>query len=210
MEANGETDARMKRLVDFTLAAIMLLMLSPLLGALALLIRSKMGSPILFRQQRLGLKGKPFWIYKFRSMQQDASARSDAERLTALGAFLRKYSLDELPQLFNVLKGDMSLIGPRPLLIRYAPYFTEEESARFRVRPGLTGLAQINGRNALSWNERLAYDVRYVEERTWAMDVVILYKTIGKVLRHQQFVEVTEQQVPDLDMERQTLLHSKL
>jgi len=179
----------MKRLFDLMVAIAGLCLLWPLLLLLALLVWSKLGSPILFKQQRPGLHGKPFYIYKFRSMTDARDAEGellpDAERLPPFGQFLRRFSLDELPQLFNVLKGDMSLIGPRALLMEYLPLYSQEQARRHEVKPGITGWAQVNGRNAISWEEKFAYDVWYVENQSFLIDLMILYKTVFKVCRRE-------------------------
>ncbi|WP_411338698.1 sugar transferase [Sphingopyxis sp. J-6] len=176
----------MKRLLDILLAGGALLLFSPVLIVLALLIRRQMGPPALFRQVRPGLHGEPFEMMKFRTMRNavgaDGQPLPDAERLTPLGRFLRSTSLDELPGLWSVLKGDMSLVGPRPLLMSYIPLYSPEQARRHEVRPGVTGWAQVNGRNALSWEEKFALDVWYVDNRTLALDVKILFLTIRKVL----------------------------
>lgn len=171
---------RLKRLFDLSLAAIALGSAAPILAILASAVRLTMGPPIFFRQQRPGRGGKPFTLYKFRTMRLGGS--SDAERLTRLGRLLRRTSLDELPQLFNVLKGDMSLVGPRPLLMEYLPLYTAEQARRHEVRPGLTGWAQVKGRNALSWEEKFALDVWYVDNRSFWLDLRILALTVGQVL----------------------------
>ena len=162
------------------------MVLSPVLGAIGLLVRCKLGSPVLFRQQRPGLHGRPFTIYKFRTMTEgrdvEGNLLPDGDRLTTFGRFLRSTSLDELPELFNVLKGEMSLVGPRPLLTRYLPHFTIEERARFLVLPGITGLAQIRGRNDLSWDLRIACDLEYVRRCSLLLDVRILLVTIWRTL----------------------------
>jgi sugar transferase EpsL len=187
----GKTMYRMfgKRLLDLALTIPALILFAPLLALLALLVRLKLGSPVLFRQQRPGLHGQPFTILKFRTMTNDRDDQGnllpDAERLTPFGRFLRNTSLDELPELFNVLKGEMSLVGPRPLLMRYQPYFTDTERVRFLVRPGITGWAQIHGRSTVPWDERLAYDVWYYENCTLFLDIKIGLMTIGKVLRRE-------------------------
>ncbi len=177
----------MKRLFDLICAISGLCLLFPLLLLLALLVRVKLGSPVLFKQQRPGLHGKPFYIYKFRSMSdaRDASGNllPDAARLLPLGCFLRRFSLDELPQLFNVLKGDISLVGPRALLMEYLPLYSPEQARRHDVKPGITGWAQVNGRNAVSWQTRFALDVWYVEHQSFWLDLKILYMTFGKVIR---------------------------
>ena len=175
-----------KRVLDFLMALLLILALSPIYLVLYVLIRVNMGSPTVFRQERPGLNEKIFTVMKFRSMNskrgEDGELLPDAQRITPLGKFLRKSSLDELPQLFNVLKGDMSFVGPRPLLPRYLPYYSEEEKLRHSVRPGITGLAQVNGRNAISWDKKLAYDVEYVKNVTFLNDLKILLLTAKKVL----------------------------
>ena len=173
----------MKRLLDLVLAAAGLLLLSPVLLVLAVAVRLALGSPVLFRQARPGLHGRPFTLYKFRSLLDDPTgARSDRERLTRFGAILRQTSLDELPELWNVLRGDMSLVGPRPLLMEYLPLYTPEQARRHEVRPGLTGWAQVNGRNAISWEEKFRLDVWYVEHRTLWLDLRILGLTLRRVI----------------------------
>lgn len=178
-----------KRLFDFLIAALALLLLSPLLGLLALFVRLKLGSPVLFRQQRPGLHGRPFTLVKFRTMtdQRDStgSLLPDAERLTPFGKFLRASSLDELPELWNVLKGEMSLVGPRPLLMRYLPLYTLEQARRHEVRPGITGWAQVNGRNALTWEEKFALDVWYVDNHTFWLDLKIIFMTLHKIVKRE-------------------------
>lgn len=175
----------MKRVFDVAVALILLVLLSPLLLAVALLVRLRIGSPVLFRQQRPGLGGRPFWILKFRTMTDrrapDGSLLPDAERLTAAGRLLRSWSLDELPELWNVLRGDMSLVGPRPLLMAYLPLYTAEQMRRHEVRPGLTGWAQVKGRNSLSWPDKFALDLWYVDHRSFWMDLRILVLTVVKV-----------------------------
>lgn len=163
-----------------------LLVLALPLLVLVLLVRWRLGSPVFFRQQRPGLHGKPFHMVKFRTMTDARDAEGkllpDAERLTKLGQFMRSTSLDELPELWNVLKGDMSLVGPRPLLMEYLPLYSSEQARRHEVRPGITGWAQVNGRNALSWEEKFALDVWYVDHRSFWLDVKILFMTVKKVL----------------------------
>jgi sugar transferase EpsL len=180
------TPSPSKRLLDVTLAATGLVLLSPLLAALAILVRLRLGSPVLFRQERAGLGGRPFILYKFRTMTDERDRRGvllpDGQRLPPFGAALRATSLDELPELWNVLRGDMSLVGPRPLPTTYLPRYTPLERRRHDVPPGLTGWAQINGRNAVGWDDRLAMDVWYVEHRTLWLDVRILIGTVRKVL----------------------------
>ncbi len=177
----------MKRLFDFLVAALALVMLSPLLVVLAVLVRWRLGTPVLFRQSRPGRNGRLFTLHKFRSMTDarasDGRLLSDAERLTAFGRALRASSLDELPTLWNVLSGDMSLVGPRPLLVEYLPLYSREQARRHEVRPGITGWAQVNGRNALSWERKFELDVWYVDHRSFLLDVRILLLTVRKVLR---------------------------
>lgn len=173
----------MKRSLDLVLAGLGLLVLSPLLLAIAVAVRVGLGPPVLFRQVRPGLRGRPFTLYKFRSLLPDPDGtRSDQERLTRLGAVLRRTSLDELPELWNVLRGDMSLVGPRPLLLEYLPLYTPEQARRHEVRPGITGWAQINGRNAISWEEKFRLDLWYVEHRSLWLDLRILARTLGRVI----------------------------
>jgi pilin glycosylation protein pglB len=175
-----------KRLLDIIIAAAALVLLSPVLLLLAWQIRRKLGTPILFRQVRPGRGGIPFVMYKFRTMRdaEDENGRPlpDAERLIPFGRKLRAASLDELPELWNVLKGDMSLVGPRPLLMEYLPLYNAEQRRRHLVRPGITGWAQVNGRNAISWPEKFRLDVWYVENRSLLLDIKILFLTVKKVL----------------------------
>lgn len=177
----------MKRIFDLTLASCGLFLFSPLILIIMLLVRFKIGSPIIFTQQRPGLNGKPFLVYKFRTMNNDRDCNGnllpDQTRLTSLGRFLRRLSLDELPQLYNVLKGEMSFVGPRPLLMDYLSLYTEEQSKRHKVRPGITGWAQVNGRNAITWEEKFKLDVWYVENQSFLLDLKILVYTIKKVIR---------------------------
>jgi lipopolysaccharide/colanic/teichoic acid biosynthesis glycosyltransferase len=175
----------LKRLVDIAAASLGLVLLGPLMLLLALLIRVKLGSPVLFRQQRPGLRGQPFMMIKFRTMTDarnaDGTLKSDQERLTAFGRWLRASSLDELPELLNVLRGTMSIVGPRPLLMAYLPLYNERQRRRHEVRPGITGWAQINGRNAISWEEKFELDVWYVEHRSLALDIRIILMTFARV-----------------------------
>lgn len=175
----------MKRLFDFLVSLFVLLILSPVLLVIVILVRIKLGSPVLFSQQRPGLQGKIFRIYKFRSMTDekggDGHLLPDYQRLSSFGTFLRSTSLDELPALWNVLKGDMSLVGPRPLLIEYLPLYSDDEARRHNVRPGITGWAQVNGRNAISWGEKFKLDVWYVDNHSLWLDVKIILLTIKKV-----------------------------
>ena len=177
----------MKRLFDLVVVIGGLCVLWPLLLLLALLVRLNLGSPVLFTQLRPGLHGKPFYIYKFRSMTdaRDASGAllSDAERLPPFGQFLRRFSLDELPQLVNVLRGDISLVGPRALLMEYLPLYSQEQARRHEVKPGITGWAQVNGRNAISWEDKFRYDVWYVDHYSFVLDMKILWMTVLKVLQ---------------------------
>lgn len=176
----------MKRLFDFVLASVALILLAQPLLVLAWFIRRKLGSPVLFRQVRPGLQGIPFTLVKFRTMTDergtDGALLPDAQRLTTFGRFLRASSLDELPELWNVLRGDMSLVGPRPLLMEYLQLYTTEQKRRHEVRPGITGWAQVNGRNAISWEDKFALDVWYVDNRNLWLDLKILWRTVRKVL----------------------------
>jgi len=183
-----------KRLFDLAATIPLLLILSPFLLIVALLVRVKLGAPILFRQKRPGLHGKPFLMFKFRTMTDARDKRgnllSDAERLTPFGRFLRSTSLDELPELFNVLKGEMSLIGPRPLLMQYLDRYTPEQMRRHEARPGITGWAQINGRNAITWEEKFALDVWYVDNFSFFLDLKILLLTVFKILKREGVTQV--------------------
>ena len=179
----------MKRLIDITVALMALLVLLLPLILLACLVAFKIGRPIYFSQIRPGLQGKPFCMIKFRTMSNelgsDGHLLPDAQRLTSLGRFLRATSLDELPELWNVLKGDMSLVGPRPLLMEYLPLYTEEQARRHEVRPGITGWAQVNGRNAISWEDKFKLDVWYVDNQSFWLDLKILWLTVQKVIKRQ-------------------------
>lgn len=176
----------LKRGIDVTLAALALVLLSPVLAVVWVLVRLRMGSPVLFRQQRPGRHGRPFEMCKFRTMTDARDANGellpDAERLTALGRWLRRTSIDELPELLNVLAGDMSLVGPRPLLMQYLPLYSPEQARRHEVRPGVTGWAQVNGRNAVSWPEKFELDVWYVDHRSTRLDLEIMWKTVAQVI----------------------------
>lgn len=178
-----------KRIFDTLAASVALLVLMPVLLFIATLIRREMGSPVLFRQTRPGRDGKPFEMIKFRTMRDaidtDGRPLPDAERLTKLGRFLRSSSLDELPELWNVLKGEMSLVGPRPLLMEYLPLYSPKQARRHEVRPGVTGWAQVNGRNAISWDEKFALDVWYVDNRSLWLDMKIIWLTIRKVIKRE-------------------------
>lgn len=176
----------MKRLFDMSVAVLALLLLSPLLLAVALAVRARLGTPVLFRQVRPGLGGRPFTLLKFRTMRQangpDGSPLPDSDRLTPLGRFLRSWSLDELPELWNVVRGDMSLVGPRPLLMEYLPLYSADQARRHEVRPGITGWAQVHGRNALSWDDKFALDLWYVDHQGALLDLRILALTFRNVL----------------------------
>ncbi len=176
-----------KPLFDISLALILIILLSPVLIMTACFIRVKLGKNVLFTQQRPGFKGKIFNIYKFRSMNdrkdENGELLSDHERLDSFGKQIRALSLDELPQLFNILKGEMSFVGPRPLLVEYLPLYSEEQNRRHDVKPGITGLAQINGRNAISWHEKFKLDVEYVKNQSFLLDMKIFYLTFLKVIK---------------------------
>lgn len=175
-----------KRPMDFILSLIAIIVLSPVLLVVAVLVRIKLGSPVIFKQKRPGLNEKIFTIYKFRTMtdERDETGKllPDSDRLTRFGRFLRSTSLDELPELFNILKGDMSVVGPRPLSVNYLPYYTIEEKQRHDTRPGLTGLAQISGRNTLMWEDRFAFDIKYINNISLILDIHIICRTVGQVL----------------------------
>ncbi len=189
-----------KRLFDILISLLLLILLSPVLLVVAWLVRQRLGTPMLFRQRRPGMGAQPFEMMKFRTMTNsrgsDGNLLPDAERLTAFGRFLRASSLDELPGLINVLKGDMSLVGPRPLLMQYVPLYSLAQARRHEVRPGITGWAQVNGRNALSWDEKFAHDVWYVDNRSFFLDIKILFMTAGKVLRRDGISAVGEATMP--------------
>lgn len=178
-----------KRVVDCVIASILLVLLSPVVALVAILVAWRLGRPVLFRQLRPGLGGRPFELLKFRTMSDARDAHGellpDAQRLTAFGRFLRKVSLDELPTLWNVARGDMSLVGPRPLLMQYLERYSEEQARRHEMRPGVTGWAQVHGRNAISWDEKFAHDVWYVDHASFFLDLRILIKTIWVVFRRQ-------------------------
>jgi lipopolysaccharide/colanic/teichoic acid biosynthesis glycosyltransferase len=190
----------MKRIFDLLVASSALVLLSPILLGVALLVRVKLGGPVLFRQQRPGLHGKPFMMMKFRTMidafDSDGQPLPDAQRLTPFGRWLRASSLDELPELINIVRGDMSLVGPRPLLMRYLPLYSPEQARRHEVQPGLTGWAQINGRNALTWDEKFAFDLWYVEHRSFLLDLRILWQTAFKVVRREGISSAEEATMP--------------
>ena len=183
-----------KRWVDLVLSALGFILLSPLLAVVAVMVRRKLGAPILFRQQRPGRGGRPFALFKFRTMLEGRDAQGrflpDAERLTPFGRFLRSTSLDELPELWNVLRGDMSLVGPRPLLMQYLDRYTPEQARRHEVRPGITGWAQINGRNAIAWEQKFALDVWYVDHLSFWLDVKIIALTLWKTVKREGISQV--------------------
>jgi len=178
-----------KRLFDLLIATLGLLVISPLVLLIAILVRIYHGQPVLFGQRRPGYAGRPFWIYKFRTMTEarstDGALLPDENRLTSLGHFLRASSLDELPELFNVLRGEMSLVGPRPLLMQYLERYSSEQARRHNVYPGLTGWAQINGRNALTWEDKFKLDLWYVDHWSFWLDLKILFLTVGKVFKRE-------------------------
>lgn len=181
-----------KRILDFILSLIAIIILIPIMIVLYILVRIKLGKPAIFKQERPGKNEKIFTLYKFRTMTDDKDEEGnllpDEQRLTKFGKILRSTSLDELPELFNILKGDMSIVGPRPLAVIYLPYYNEKEKHRHDVRPGLTGLAQVNGRNTLNWEERFEYDIEYVENISLKNDVKIIFKTIAKVFKREDIV----------------------
>ena len=178
---------KIKRIVDFLCSLLLIVVLSPIFMMMMMIVRINLGSPIFFRQKRPGRYGKPFYIYKFRTMtddrDEDGDLLPDEVRLTKTGKIIRKLSLDELPQLFNVLKGEMSFVGPRPLLMNYLSLYTEEQARRHEVRPGITGWAQVNGRNAISWEEKFKLDVWYVDNQSFWLDINILFLTVLKVFK---------------------------
>jgi len=195
-----------KRCIDVLLSGIAIIVLSPVMLITALLVGIKLGRPVIFRQERPGKDEKIFSLYKFRTMTDERDNEGkllpDEIRLTNFGRTLRKTSLDELPELVNIVKGDMSIVGPRPLLVRYLPFYTERERIRHSVRPGLTGLAQVNGRNNVDWDERLGNDIKYVEDVSLVEDIKIIIKTIGKVLRGSDIASGEQMVIQDLDVER--------
>ncbi|MDO4382305.1 MAG: sugar transferase [Clostridia bacterium] len=176
-----------KRTLDLILSLMALIVLMPLMIIIGILVRINLGSPIIFKQKRPGKNEKIFTLYKFRTMTDkrdiDGNLLPDEYRLTKFGKFLRSTSLDELPELINIIKGDMAIVGPRPLLVEYLPYYTEEEKHRHDVRPGLTGLAQVNGRNAISWEEKFLEDLEYIKNMSVKNDIKIIFKTVGKVFK---------------------------
>lgn len=189
-----------KRAFDIVASATALLLLSPAIALVALCVRVRLGSPVFFRQLRPGLKGKPFRMVKFRTMSElvdeGGAPLADSQRLTRLGSILRMYSLDELPELWNVLRGDMSVVGPRPLLMEYLPLYSPDQNRRHDVRPGLTGWAQVNGRNAISWEQKFALDIWYVDHRTFWLDLKIIVLTVIAVLRREGISAAGEATMP--------------
>ena len=194
----GFYERYVKRFLDFSLSGMALILLSPLLLVTAILVRVKLGSPVIFCQQRPGKNEEIFKLHKFRSMTDardaDGNLLPDEVRLTGFGKKLRALSLDELPELWDIFRGKMSIVGPRPLLVEYLPYYTEEEHRRHDVRPGLTGLAQVNGRNNLTWEEKFSFDLQYVQHISFSLDAQIVLQTIGKVLRRSD-IQVDTQSV---------------
>ena len=192
-----------KRFFDIVSSLIAIIVLSPVLVITSILVRTKLGSPVLFKQERPGKDEKIFTLIKFRTMTDERDENGellpDEVRLTKFGKFLRSTSIDELPELFNILKGDMSVIGPRPLLVQYLPYYTEEERHRHDVRPGLSGLAQANGRNNVTWEEKFAWDIKYVNEMSLILDINILLKTVFNVLKRDDVVVDSYEVEPNLD-----------
>lgn len=195
-----------KRLFDLFIALIVLIIIFPLMLFLVLAVFIFIGRPIFFSQERPGVNEKIFRMYKFRSMKNIYDEKGvplpDSERITKFGLLLRKSSLDELPALLNVVTGDMSLVGPRPLLVRYLPYYTEEEKKRHTLRPGITGLAQINGRNTVSWDERFKFDIEYVEKQSFLLDLKILLLTLLKVVKRDDVTSIPNEIMDDLDVQR--------
>ena len=202
-----------KRPLDFILSLLAIIILSPVMLVVAILVRIKLGGPVLFKQPRPGKNENIFNMYKFRSMtnekDEEGNLLPNKKRRTKFGNKIRALSLDELPGLFNVLKGDMSLVGPRPLLVQYLPFYINEEKKRHMVRPGLTGLAQIKGRNSVNWDERLNYDVIYIQKITFIKDFKIILLTLGKVLRKSDITTVGDVPFQNLDIERGSINHEK-
>lgn len=190
----------MKRILDIVGGVLGLCLFSPVLMLVAVLIRYQMGSPVLFRQTRAGLRGEPFTMIKFRTMKEalgsDGNPLPDSDRLTRLGGFLRASSLDELPELWNIIKGDMSLVGPRPLLVEYLQLYSADQARRHEVRPGLTGWAQINGRNSIAWEDKFALDVWYVDNRSFWLDLKIIFLTILKIIRQRDISPPNQATMP--------------
>lgn len=202
----GPYEKYIKRPLDCFLATCALIVLSPVILITAILVKVKLGSPVIFTQERPGKDEGIFRLYKFRTMTAERDEKGnllpDAARLKPWGVRLRSSSLDELPELFNIIRGDMSIVGPRPLAVKYLPYYTEEEQHRHDVRPGLTGLAQVNGRNELEWEKRFSYDITYVNQITAKTDIKILLKTVKKVFYREDVIVRGEGSVQDFDVER--------
>lgn len=194
-QKKGFYEKYIKVVQDVFLAAVALLVLSPVLLVLAVLVRTKLGSPVIFKQERAGKNGKPYYMYKFRSMSDECDENGellpDEQRLGRFGKILRSTSLDELPSLWNVIRRDISLVGPRSLYIKYNRLYNDRQARRLEVRPGITGLAQVNGRNAISWEKRFEYDVQYVDNITFLGDWKIMFKTIGKVFKSEGITSAT-------------------
>ena len=192
-----------KRAFDFIASSVGLILLSPLLLVLSMLVILKLGRPVFFTQIRPGKDGRPFRMIKFRTMTNETNEKGDLlpneDRMTGFGSFLRSSSLDELPELFNVIKGDMSLVGPRPLLMDYLPWFTQEQNRRHEVRPGITGWSQVNGRNAIGWEKKLALDIWYVDNRSFWLDLKILWITILKVIKRDGITHKDHVSMPRFD-----------
>ena len=200
--------------MDFVLSLLAIVLLSPIFGIVAVLVKTKLGSPVIFKQERPGLHEKIFTLYKFRTMvdkrDENGKLLPDSERLTRFGKLLRKTSLDELPELINILKGDMSIVGPRPLLVEYLPFYSEKESHRHDVRPGLTGLAQVNGRNMINWEEKFHWDLLYINHITLMGDISILIQTIWKALVKEEGILVGKEHIVGrLNVERGKTLELK-
>ena len=197
----GFYEKYIKRPQDFLCASLALIVLSPVMGITALLVKTKLGSPVLFTQDRPGLNGKTFKLYKFRTMTDDRDENGnllpDEDRLPLFGIKLRSTSLDELPELINIWKGDMSVVGPRPLLVRYLPRYNEHQARRHEVRPGFTGLAQVHGRNAISWDEKFDWDVKYVDHITFLGDWKIIFRTVATVLKREGISAANDATMPE-------------
>jgi len=194
----------MKRIFDFSLSCVLLIVLAPAMALIAIAIVARLGRPLLFCPTRAGLHAEPFTLFKFRTMQSSGAADStapDSERMTPLGSWLRSMSLDELPQLWNVIRGEMSLVGPRPLFMEYVSYHTPQQMRRYEVRPGLTGWAQVNGRNAISWQHRFALDVWYVDNRSLWLDLKIIWLTFIRVIRRSDISASDHATMPRFDEE---------
>lgn len=196
-----------KRLIDFILSLMAFIVLMPLMIIIGILVRIKLGKPIIFKQERPGKNEKIFTLYKFRTMTDEKDENGqllpDEKRLTKFGKFLRSTSLDELPELVNIIKGDMAIVGPRPLLVEYLPYYTEEEKHRHDVRPGLTGLAQVNGRNSISWEDKFKQDIEYVRKITFIKDIKIISKTVIKVFKREGISQNESSTMNNLREERE-------